>query len=78
MINGDAMYYKPHIPNLILKLSRIVSLLCKAKDVIPLYVLRHMYNAHIVQYDTYNRYIYLVPHIPDTFTASDWIKTENY
>ena len=44
----DTLTFKPHITNICLKLSRIVSLLYKIKDLMPLHVLKIIYNAHIL------------------------------
>ena len=44
----DSLTFKPHITNISLKLSRIVSLLYKIKDLMPLHVLKIIYNAHIL------------------------------
>ena len=44
----DSLTFKPHITNLCLRLSRIVSLLYKIKDLMPLHVLKIIYNAHIL------------------------------
>lgn len=49
----DTMTFKPHISNLILKLSRIVSLLYQLKDFMPIYVLKMLYNAHILPHLLY-------------------------
>lgn len=69
IIYDDAMSFKPHITNLILKLSRIVSLLYQAKQFMPLYVLRLMYNAHITY--TYNTvHLSGATHIQHTFCLS--------
>ncbi len=42
----DSMTFKAHISNLCLKLSRIVSLLYNIKDLMPINVLKTVYNAH--------------------------------
>ena len=44
----DKLTFKQHISNLILKLSRIVSLLYQVREVMPIYVLKTLYNAHIL------------------------------
>ena len=49
----DNMTFKFHISNLILKLSRIVSLLYQVKDFVPHYVLTILYNAHVLPHFQY-------------------------
>ena len=44
----DTLTFKPHIANLCLKLSRIVSLLYHIKDLMPLHLVKIVYNAHIL------------------------------
>lgn len=49
----ENMTFKPHISNLMLKLSRIVSLLYQIKDLVPQYVLIILYNAHVLPHLQY-------------------------
>ena len=49
----DNMTFKPHISNLLLKLSRIVSLLYLIRNVMPSYVLKILYNAHVLPHFHY-------------------------
>ena len=44
----DKMTFKPHITSLILKLSRLVSMLYLVRDSMPIDVLKMLYNAHIL------------------------------
>ena len=44
----DNMTFKTHISNLILKLSRIVSLAYRIKNLLPSYVLNTFYDAHVL------------------------------
>ena len=48
IIFDDKLTFKPHISNLCLKLSRIVSLLYYIKDFMPLDIIKIMYNAHVL------------------------------
>ena len=49
----DNMTFRTHISNLILKLSRIVSLLYRIKDFMPSYVLKTFYDAHVLPHLRY-------------------------
>ncbi len=49
----DSMTFKPHISNLVLKISRIVSLLYQVRDFMPIFVLKILYNAHILPHLQY-------------------------
>ena len=49
----NSMTFKFHISNLMLKLSRIVSLLYQVKDYVPPYVLLILYNAHVLPHFQY-------------------------
>ncbi len=53
IIIDDVLSFKPHISNLVLKLSRIVSLLYQLKNFVPNYVLKCLYNAHVVPHLQY-------------------------
>lgn len=44
----DSLTFEPHITNVCLKLSRIVSLLYKVKALMPLHVLKIICNEHIL------------------------------
>lgn len=44
----DSLTFKPYITTVCLKLSKIVSLLYKIKDLMPLHVRKIIYNAHIL------------------------------
>lgn len=52
---GDKLTFKAHISNLILKLSRNVSLFYQIRELMPkdIYVLRIMYNSHILSHLQY-------------------------
>ncbi len=47
VIFDDNMSFKPHITELCLKLSRIVSLLYQVRDLMPNNVLKILYSAHV-------------------------------
>lgn len=49
----ESMTFNPHISNLMLKLSRIVSLLYQIKDLVPQYVFIILYNAHVLPHLQY-------------------------
>lgn len=49
----DNMTFKTHISALVLKLSRIVSLLYRIKDFMPTYVLKILYDAHVLSHLQY-------------------------
>ena len=49
----DHMTFKPHISNVSLKLSRTISLLYQVKDIVPDYVLKALYNAHVLPHLLY-------------------------
>lgn len=49
----DNMSFKHHIANLIIKLSRIISLLFKVKDFMTISVLKILYNAHVLPHFQY-------------------------
>ena len=49
----ETLSFKAHISNLCLKLSRIVSLLYQVKDLMPIYVLKILYNAHVIPHLQY-------------------------
>ena len=53
VIINESLSFKPHISNLVLKLSRIVSLLYQLKNYVPNYVLKCLYNAHVVPHLQY-------------------------
>ena len=49
----ESMNFKPHIKNLTLKISRHIALLHQIKDLMPPYVLKCIYYAHIYPLLTY-------------------------
>ena len=49
----DTMTFKHHITNLILKLSRLVSLLYQIKELMPTHILKLLYNAHVLPHLNY-------------------------
>ena len=49
----DSMTFKTHISNLVLKLSRIVSLIYRVKDWMPTYILKTLYYAHVLPHIQY-------------------------
>ena len=49
----DKMTFKPHITNLMLKLSRVTSLLYKVKDLVPKNVMKTLYDAHVLPHFYY-------------------------
>ena len=62
----DNMTFKTHISNLILKLSRIVSLIYRVKDWMPTYIHKALYDAHVLPHIQYCTPIY-IPNTPLTF-----------
>ena len=49
----DTLTFKPHLSDLCLRLSRIISLLYYVKDIVPLYVVKILYNAHALPVISY-------------------------
>ena len=44
----EKMTFKPHITNLMLKLSRVMSLLYRVKEMVPKNVIKTLYDAHVL------------------------------
>ena len=66
----DNMTFKTHISNLVLKSSRIVSLIYRVKDWMPTYILKTLYDAHLlshIQCCTPIWGMFYIPHTPLTF-----------
>ena len=49
----EKLTFKPHITNLTLKLSRVMSLLYRVKDFVPLNIMKMLYNAHVLPHFHY-------------------------
>ena len=49
----DDLSFKSHLSELNIKLSRIISLLYQVKDLMPNYVLKTLYNAHVLPHFQY-------------------------
>ena len=73
----ESLTFKPHISNLCLKLSRIVSLLYQVKNFMPTAVLEILYNAHILPH-LFLLYAYMVQYISHPFATSCQTSKENY
>ena len=53
VIIDESLTFKSHISYLVLKLSRIVSLLYQLNNYVPTYILKCLYNAHVVPHLQY-------------------------
>ena len=49
----DKMTFKPHIANLMLKLSRVMSLLYRVRDIVPIKIMKTLYDAHVLPHFHY-------------------------